>query len=259
MTKTISALLPAFALLLALPVPVQLRAQTLTVPASALADSTSRTAAIARLASQAVSGYRDSNRLTQMDEEFRLQLLAGHPDQARATLAQLRKVQAARRDTAPADRALDAQYEIYLRAKQLQSESTLSFADAFARSFREHFARLDDRAAALVARTLSVPAPRAPETPWGPAGKSPRDTTVALGDAVPWLRAVQVANTYGEIGNLAGPLLREDDSRRYIMKELIPLKTADGGTVCVTLWRPRKGPARIPTLFQLTIYADTTV
>jgi putative CocE/NonD family hydrolase len=194
-----------------------------------------------------------------MDQEFRLQLLAGHPDQARATLAQLRKVQSARRDTAPADRALDAQYEIYLRAKQLQSDSTLSFADAFARAFREHSARLDDRTAALVARTLSVPEPRAPEPPWGQAGKSPRDTTVALGDAVRWLRAVQVANTYGEIGNLAAPLLREDDSRRYIMKELIPLKTPDGGTVCVTLWRPRKAPARIPALFQLTIYADTAV
>jgi len=259
MTKSMSTLLSAFVLLLAVPVPVQLSAQTLTVPTSTLADSIARPAAIARLANQAASVYRDSNPLTQVDEEFRLQLLAGHPDQARATLAQLRKVQSARRDTAPADRALDAQYEIYLRAKQLQSDSTLSFADAFARAFREHSARLDDRTAALVARTLSVPEPRAPEPPWGQAGKSPRDTTVALGDAVRWLRAVQVANTYGEIGNLAAPLLREDDSRRYIMKELIPLKTPDGGTVCVTLWRPRKAPARIPALFQLTIYADTAV
>ncbi|HZI75941.1 MAG TPA: hypothetical protein VFD73_18335, partial [Gemmatimonadales bacterium] len=130
MTKTMSTLLPWFALLLVVPVPVQLSAQTLTVPASALADSTARPAAIARLASQAASVYRDSNSLMQMDQEFRLQLLAGHPDPARATLAQLRKVQSARRDTAPANRALDAQYEIYLRAKQLQSDSTLSFADA---------------------------------------------------------------------------------------------------------------------------------
>ena len=259
MTKSNPSLPLSFALVLALPVPVQLSAQTLSVPASALADSTAASAVIARLATEALAAYRDSNPLTLLDNRFRLQLLAGHPDEARRTVAQLRKAQSARRDTTPADRALDAQYEIYLGAKQLQSDSALSFSDAFAHAFRERFARLDDRTAALVARTLSVPAPQAPETPWGPAAKSPRDTTVALGDAVRWLRAIQVANTYGEIGDLATPLLREDDNRRYIMKELIPLKTPDGATVCVTVWRPRKGPARLPTLFQFTIYADTTI
>jgi putative CocE/NonD family hydrolase len=238
------------ALLAALLLPVQLSAQTLSVPGSALADSTTRAAAISRLATQAAAVYRDSNPLTQLDARFRLQLLAGHPDEARTTLAQFRKAQATRPDTTPADRALDAQYEIYLRAKQLQSDSSLSFADAFARAFREQFSRIDDRTAALVARTLSVPAPPAPEIP--------RDTTVALADAVRWLRGVQIESTYREIGNLAPPLLREDDSRRYIIEALIPLKTSDGATVCATVWRPRRGPARIPALLQFTIYADTT-
>jgi putative CocE/NonD family hydrolase len=247
-----------FALLLALVLPSPMDAQILSVPA-ALADSTSRRAAITRLAGEAAAVYRDSNPITQLDGLFRLQLLAGRPADASATLAELHTAQATRGDTTPAARSLDAQYEIYAQAKQLQSDSALSFPDAFGRAFRERFARLDDRTAALVARTLSVTPPPAPETPWGPVGKGARDTTVALADAVRWLRAVQIENTYREIGNLAAPLLREDDNRRYIMNPLVPLKTPDGATVCATVWRPRRGPARIPALLQFTIYADTTI
>ena len=251
--------LAGWATLLAALLPSPMHAQTMSIPAAALADSTRRQDAISRLATEAEAAYRDSNPLTQLDGKFRLQLLAGHADDARATLGQFRKAQATRRDTTAADRALDAQYEIYLRARQLQSDSALSFADAFARAFREQFARMDDRTAALVARTLSIPAPRADETPWGPAGKSPRDTSVALTDAVRWLRAVQIESTYREIGNLAPPLLREDDTRRYLMEALVPLKTPDGATVCATVWRPRHGPKRLPALLQFTIYADSTI
>jgi hypothetical protein len=225
-------------------------AQSLSLSPALLADSTTRPAAIARLAIQAAARYRDSNPLTQLDQRFRLELLAGHPEEARRTLIRFREAQAVRGDTTPVTRALDAQYEIYLAARQLQSDSAIVFADAFARAFRERFAGLDDRTAAQVARALSVPPPPAPE--------DPRDTTLALADAVAWLRAVQVARTYHEIGSLAAPLLREDDGRRYVIDALVPLETPDGATVCVTVWRPRRGPARIPALFQFTIYADTT-
>ena len=143
------------ALLGAILLPSSTNAQTISVSPDALADSTTSTAAITRLATQALRVYRDSNELSQLDQHFRLQLLAGHPAEAAATLARFRKAQAARGDTTPASRGLNAQYEIYLRAKQLQSDSALAFADAFARVLRERFARLDDRTAGAVARALS--------------------------------------------------------------------------------------------------------
>jgi len=247
---------PCAVLLAVLLLPFPATAQTLSLPAAALADSTTRTAAIARLASQAAAVYQDSNR---SDQLFRLQFLAGHPNAARATLAQLRSAQAASGDSTPKARALNAQYEIYLEAKQLQSDSSVAFADAFARAFRERFARLDDRTAALVARTLSVTPPPAPDTPWGSAANSARDTSVALADLVTWLRAIQIAETYRDLGGLAAPLMREDDSRRYVMNSNIRVKTPDGATVCATVWRPRRSPARLPALLQFTIYADTSI
>ncbi|MFL5547090.1 MAG: CocE/NonD family hydrolase [Gemmatimonadales bacterium] len=258
MTKFISSPLLSLALFLAPLRPCRLEAQALSIDAASIADTSTRSAAVARLASEAAAVYRDSNQLTQLDNLFRLQLLAGHPAEARATLSQFRSVQSSRGDTTAAARALDTRYEIYLGAQKLHSDSSVPFADAFARAFRERLARLDDRAAALVIRTLGAPPPPAPETPWGPAGKGARDTTVALTDAVAWLRAVQNAEIFREVGALAAPLIREDDSRRYVIQPKVRVKTPDGATVCADVWRPRQGPARLPALLQFTIYADTT-
>src|SRR4051794_14515069 len=98
MTRPILSLLSWSAALSSLLLPSAIAAQTLTVPAAALADSTPPPAAITRLATEAAAGYRDSNPLTQLDRQFRLQLLARHPAEARATLARFRQAQAARRD-----------------------------------------------------------------------------------------------------------------------------------------------------------------
>ena len=249
MTRSVSSPLVSFALLLAPLVPYRLEAQALSVPAAAITDTATRSAAVARLASRAAAVYRDSNQLTQLDNLFRLQLLAGHLSESRATLAQLRKAQASRGDTTPAGRALNSRFEIYLRAKQLESDSAVRFDDAFARAFRERFARMDDRTAALVIRTLGAPPPPAVD---------PRDTTVALADAVAWLRAVLNTETFRQVGAVAAPLIREDDSHRYVIQPNVRVKTPDGATVCANVWRPRHGPARLPALLQFTIYADTT-
>jgi putative CocE/NonD family hydrolase len=81
---------------------------------------------------------------------------------------------------------------------------------------------------------------------------------MSVADAVAWLRGVQVAGTYAELGRLAAPLIREDDQRRYATDTDIRVKTPDGATVCAMVWRRRAGPSHLPALLQFTIYADTT-
>ena len=239
-------------LLAGLALPPSLVAQRLTLPAAALADSSTRSAALSRLANQAAQVYQDGNRAVMQDNLFRLYLLAHRYADAAVAMANWRRAWAMYADTTARGRAVNAQYDIYLRAKRFQGDSAGAFPDAFARAFRERFARLDDRTAALVARTLLVPPPVAPSTPSA-------DTTLAVADAVAWLRAMQIAETYREIGRLAAPLIREDDERRYAMESNIQVKTPDGATVCAMVWHPRTGPARLPALLQFTIYADTTI
>jgi len=256
-------LLRCLGLLAAVMLPRPVMAQRLTLPAS-LADSTARAAAIPRLAAEAAAVYRDSNRVVMLDNQFRLHLLAGRYQEAAATLADWRRAWDALGDTTARGRAVNVRYEVYLRAKRLQADSGAAFADAFARAFRERFARLDDRTAALVARTFIVPPLPAPAVPVGGGTSSDgqgeaKDTTVAVADAVAWLRGVQAAETYADVARLAPPLVREDDIRRYVIESDVTVGTPDGATVCAMIWRPRAGPARHPALLQFTIYADTTL
>ena len=212
-----------------------------------------------RLADQAAAAYRNPNRAVLLDNLFRLRLVAGRYAEAAAALAEWRTATTARGDTSSRARALNTQYEIYLRAKQLERTRGTAFADALQQAFRDGFAKLDDRTAALVARAFSAIPPPVPDGPDGAQPGSDSTTTVPMADLVAWLRAYQVTTTYRELGRLAVPLIREDDRRRYDMTSDIQVRTPDGATVCALVWRPRTGPAKLPALLQFTIYADTTV
>jgi putative CocE/NonD family hydrolase len=252
MPYSLASRLPSLAILACLLLQRPLPAQQLTIPGAATSDSAPSTAAITRLADEAAAAYRDTNRVVLLDNLFRLRLLSRRFAAAESTLADWRRAWSAWDDTTARARAVNVQYEIYLRAKRLEADSGIPFAGAFARAFRERFTRLNDRTAALVARTLGVPP--------GPPPVSPSaDTTMSVPDAVAWLRGVQAARIYDEVGRLAAPLIREDDTRRYAMESNIQVKTPDGGTVCAMVWRPRAGPPRLPALLQFTIYADTAL
>ncbi len=192
MTKSISSRFPSFALLLALLVPCRMEAQALSFPAAAITDTTTRSAAVARLATEAAAVYRDSNQLTQLDNLFRLQLLArpsrrGPRDPGRIP-QRPRRVEAT-----PHPRAARSTHSSRSISGPSSSRPTLRprSPTPSARAFRERFARLDDRTAALVIAHLAPPAGAGDAL--GPAGKGARDTTVALADAVAWLRGVQIA------------------------------------------------------------------
>lgn len=233
-----------------------LAGQQLSIPAGALADSSSRAAAIPRMAQAALAAYRDTNTVVMLDNQFRLYIVAGQYDKASAALTEWRAAANARGATAGL-RARNVQYEIYLQAKQLQASGRATFADAFRGVFREHVRRLDDRTSAFVARAFAALIPPAPPAPAGTTDDTQNTSSVSVADGVAWLRAYQIAETYHEVGGLAAPLIREDDRRRYIITTDVRVRTRDGATICAMVWRPRKTPARRPALLQFTIYADS--
>ena len=240
--------LPPLAVLTALALPGSLAAQQLTVP-GATTDSAARPAAVARLAGEAAAAYRDTNRVVLLDNLFRLRLLSGRLAEADSTLAEWRRAWAARGDTTARGRAVNVQYEIYLRAKRLQADSGAAFPDALARAFRERFARLDDRTAALVARTLNPPPP--------PLAGPVADTTMSVPDAVAWLRGEQIATTYRRARTARGPAAPR--GRRAPLRDGVQHPGEDPGGrhgLRHGLASPR-GAARLPALLNFTIYADT--
>src|ERR1700722_9348318 len=109
--------------------------------------------AMSVLAAHAIEIYHDNDRARYLDTLFRLQLVTGLYPGAAKTLSELRILRA---DVAsPGTAAKDLQYEIFLRAKTLETTAGLAFDEAFARSFRERLAHLDDKTSAMVVRAMS--------------------------------------------------------------------------------------------------------
>src|SRR5690606_39084211 len=77
---------------------------------------------------------------------------------------------------------------------------------------------------------------------------------ISLADALDLLRKYQVYEVYRELLPRAPALVDEDDRRRYVVEENVPIKTRDGAVVSALVIRPRSD-ARLPALLEFTIYA----
>lgn len=230
-------------------------AQSFELAGADLADAAALPRVLPRLARQLIVAKRDQGVRISPDNLFRLEIVAGRYDDAARSLAALRAPPGARR-TAQA-RAVNVQYEIYVRAKALEAADGRPFARAFAQAFREAFARLDDRTSALVVRAFSARLFAVQDTLRRAMIEQKGKTEISLADALTLLRVYQIEESYRSFALLTGPLVAEDDRRRYIIEKDIPVRTPDGATVCTMVVRPRTAPGRLPALLEFTIYADS--
>jgi predicted acyl esterase len=139
----------------------------------------------------------------------------------------------------------------------MSESSRRPFPDAFAESFRETFAGLDDGTAAWALRAMLVP-PRtvASDLRWATPDQTGK-TTVSLEDALTLLHVYQAVEAYRGFAGLLAPLVAEDDARRYLIEPNVRVATPGGATVCVIVVRPRAPAMKRPALLQFTIYADS--
>lgn len=202
------------------------------------------------LAGAAIAVYRDDDRADYLDNLFRLQIVAGRYADAVRSLEELQALRAA--SPSPQRRADDLQYLAYARA--LLAED---FDPAFRQGFRDLYGALDDRAAALAMRALTID-PAALRPPLDEAlRKRNDDGRIALGDALKLVRAYQAEAAFRRFAPLAKALIAEDDRRRYVIDRDVAVAMRDGATVCALVVRPRAlKEERLPALLNFTIYAD---
>lgn len=221
-----------------------------------VADPAALTQSMPRLAADVLATFRDADRARFLDNRFRLQVLTGRNREASASLAELRSLRTSRKHATPQSHALDVQYEILVSAKILAESSGRPFPETFSESFREAFVRLDDRTAALAARSILVSARTLERDLWWATPNQTDKTTVSLEDALTLLRVVQAVESYREFAGLPEALVAEDDARRYEIETDVAVKMPDGATVCAVVVRPRASREPLPALMQFTIYAD---
>ena len=234
--------------------PTPLPARSFDFPGAAVEDPAALSNAMPGLAREVIAVYREDDRRTYLDNSFRLQIVAGQYADAGKTLASLRALPPSA--VSSQGSATNILYEIFARAKAWQSADGSPFDAAFRRSFREALGPLDDRTSALVMRALGADPSSIRQAVSEALEPQKGKRTIPLAGAVALLRAYQVEQVFQGVLPLAASLIAEDDGRRYLIDKDIPVRTADGATVCAMVVRPRSAAGRLPALLNFTIYAD---
>lgn len=226
------------------------------LPAIVADDAKRLDAAMPSLARQLLADYRDPDRSRDLNQRFRLQLVAGDYAAAERSLDEL----AATATQGPVPVRLNlAQYRLYARAKALQAGQGLSFEQALPRAFAESIATMDDRSAAVAMRVLNFETAELPRQQraladaLAPLHKQP---TLDRNAALALLRSYQVERSYAALAPQLPALIAADDARRYLIQRDVAVTTPEGATVCALIVRQRNAPERLPTLLNFTIYAD---
>src|ERR1044071_7730952 len=234
-------------MLLALYLPIQAPAKTFSIPAN-LGDSAVLARAVPTLAGKVWGRYPGPDAVRRLDNLFRLEIAVGRYEAAAKTVGELRAARTSR-TPGPESRAADLPYEIWARAK--------ATGQPFASVFRQSFKSLDDRAAVLAIRAMSLPVLGLQGALRRMAQGLSGRTEISETEALALIRAWQRVETHRDFAALIPALVAEDDARRYISERDLRIKTPDGGTICALLVRPRTA-RRVPALLMFAIYVDST-
>lgn len=228
-------------------IPLGLHAQTLAWPDKPSASNPALEQRVPALARKLLADYQDPDRERELINRVRLQMVAGQPKAALASIAALREV---RRETAPeqAD-VLFIQYEIDADAR-MRGEANP--ADAF----RRVFARLDDRQAARTLPVMGADLPRARRDLDAALEKQHGKIAIERADALELVRLYQFHTVYTTLLPVLPQLLAEDETNRYLIERDVVIPGADGTSLRGLVVRSRKVTTPQPALLGFTIYVN---
>jgi putative CocE/NonD family hydrolase len=215
--------------------------------------SDAATPAIMRdLAERLLPVYQEADPDRYLANTSALQLVTGNYAAADVSRQALRD----RRHRADAGRPAgrSAIYDIYAYAKALEAEDRVSFADGFARAFREVAARIDDRDAYAVTRWLEIPPAVFREELQKLLDQQRTTDRISQAEAIELIRKYVSFDAYRNFGSLVGPLVAEDDHRRYTPVDEVLINTPDGASISALVIRPKGASKPLPSLLEFTIY-----
>ena len=214
-------------------------------------EPTSVDAAVPMIADQLVRAHRGDNQQGDLDTLFRLQLAAGHYQDAIASLRSLREL----RHDDPSLPPIYLQYEIYARARVIQDVRSMAFPEAWRTAFNQHFGPLSDAAAQRATFSFQPNIAQIDSSFAKALADSTGKTRLDADEALALVRSWQVKTAYHAFHDLAAGAITRDDSRRYIIDRNVQIRTPDGTTVSALIVRPRNN-APLPALLTFTIYAN---
>ena len=188
------------------------------------------------LAGKVIAVYKENDRRKYLDNLFRLQIVAGRYADAKETLASLRALPAS--DVSSQIGAAQASVWPLRRRQEPGGQED---------SFRRGFPAIVPRSPRPAGRPHRGPGDAlAHHRPVRAAADLERSAGTAEGKKRSFARRrpgsrsrLSGRGALGRVSPLAASLIDEDDRRRYVVEKDIPVKTADGATVCALVVRPR--------------------
>jgi len=208
------------------------------------------------LAERVIPVYQDSDGDRYLANLSALQLVAGDYATAYATRQSLQE----RRRKADLNRSADRGliYDIYARAKDLEAEKHILFGAAFATSFHEAFAPLDDRDAFASTQWL-IGSPRGFRDALQKLfDKEKAKDRIEQDEAVTLIWTYMSFDAYRSAGPLVAPLVVEDEAQRYTVESDVSIAMADGARIAATVIRPKRLTNPLPTLLEFMLSDSPT-
>ena len=250
--KAMSAQVSRLVLLVAcIAAPLLAAAQSFSFDAPTQPDDEALPGRLKDLALRVLPVYQEANRDRYLASVGALQMALGDPVAARATRTALRERES--RNGLGGRAIVD---DIYVEARAIESAEGVSFADAYARAFREAVAGLDDLTAyELRAEFVAPLAPRRENLQY--ALDQSEERFIPLKAAIDLVQAWFEFDAARSYGVLVPALLAEDSDRRYVVEE-VTIPVAGDATVAATLVRRRGSEAQAagrgePALVEFTL------
>jgi putative CocE/NonD family hydrolase len=219
-------------------------------PPAAAGDAT--TPAVMRdLAERILPVYQENDPERYLTNLSALQLVAGHYPAAYETRQSLRERRRSADSGRPVGRTVV--YDIYARARAIEAENRVSFAQAFAQSFRDVVSRLNDQDAYALTGWLGTPQSVFQEAVQRSFDQRRAKGTIPLSEAVDLLWTYLSFDAYRSFHPLVYALNAQDDRRRYTTDEDVLIKTPEGTSFSAVLVRPKSASKPLPTLLEFTI------
>lgn len=143
--------------------------------------------------------------------------------------------------------------DLYALARANEVNDKLSFNEAFSRAYREVASKLGDRDAFVLGNWIASPLAALQSDLENAFSRTRKEHELDLATAIDLVRIYLAYDSQRSFITLAPALMAEDDARRYLIEDSVPINSAAGVTIYARLVRPKAPKKPLPALLEFTL------
>ena len=204
------------------------------------------------LAERILPVYQEDNPERYLANLSILQLVAGNYSAAYESRQSLRDRRRSADAGKPVNRSLIL--DLFARARAIEATDRLTFVQAYTQAYRAAVPKLNDLDAFTLMSWLSTPAAWFQDPAQRQFDQARAKGKLTLPEAIDLMQTYLNLAAYRSFGPVVAALNSEDEQRRYVIEDNVAIKTHDGVSIAVTVVRPKETQAKLPALFEFTLY-----